>query len=245
MRAILATFARELRAYFLSPLAYVVLFFFLLVNGFIFTVIVSYLNDPRAVAAKPLDYFFTSFWWMILLVVVPVLTMRLLAEERQSGSIEVLMTAPVSEEQVVIGKYLGSLAFYAFLWLPTVAYAVILGAYTEVDWGPVASGYLGFLLIGALMLAVGIFASSLTPNQLVAAIIAFAILLLLVLGTALLGGLVEDPVAQDILEYVDLMSHQEDFAKGIVDTRHLVYYLSGAVFFLFLTSRTLENNKWR
>jgi ABC-2 type transport system permease protein len=244
MRAVLATFSRELRAYFLSPLAYVVLFFFLVVNGFIFVIIVDYLNDPRAPAGQPLDYFFTAFWWLILLAVIPALTMRLLAEERGTGSIEVLMTAPVTENQVVVGKYLGALVFYIFLWSPTVLYGVILASYAEVDWGPVAAGYLGLVLIGALFLSIGLFASSLTRNQLIAAIITFALLLLLVLGVALLGNLVDTPWLSDTLAYLNTLDHQEELSHGIVDTRRLVLYVSGTVFFLFLTARTLENNKW-
>jgi len=135
VKAVLATFLRELRAYFFSPLAYVVLFFFLAVNGVIFVLIVSYLNDPLAPAGRPLDVFFggSFLFWMVLLVVAPVLTMRLIAEERRSGSIEVLMTAPVTEGQVVAGKYLAALAFYVFLWLPTVVYAGIIDYYSEID----------------------------------------------------------------------------------------------------------------
>jgi ABC-2 type transport system permease protein len=245
MNGIRATFTRELRAYFLSPLAYVVLFFFLLVNGGIFTIVVGYLNDPRFVGGRPLDYFFTAFWWLILLAVAPVLTMRLLAEERRSGSIEVLMTAPITEGQVVIGKFLGAYVFYLFLWLPTVAYGLVLARYTEVDWGPVAAGYLGLFGIGALLLSVGVFASALTSNQLIAAIVAFALAGALVLGVTLVEGLVQDPAAKNVISYLNLVDHQQDFARGIVDSRRLVYYLSGTVFFLFLASRSLENNKWR
>lgn len=244
MKPVLAIFGRELRAYFLSPLAYVVLFFFLVVNGFIFFMIIDYLNDPRESAGQPLDYFFTAFWWLILLAVIPVLTMRLLAEERNTGSIEVLMTAPVTEDQVVVGKYLGALTFYLFLWLPTVLYGVILESYSEVDWGPVASGYLGFALIGGLLLAIGLFASSLTRNQLIAAIITFALLLLLTLGVALLENLIDTPWLKETLSYVNVIQHQEDFSRGVVDTRRLIFYGSATVFFLFLTARTLENNKW-
>jgi len=244
MKAVLATFNRELRAYFLSPLAYVVLFFFLVVNGFVFAIIVDYLNDPRAPAGQPLDYFFTAFWWLILLAAVPALTMRLLAEERNSGSIEVLMTAPITENQVVLGKYLGCLTFYVFLWLPTVLYGVVLETYTEVDWGPVAAGYLGLFLIGALFLAIGLFASALTRNQLIAAIITFALLLLLILGVALVQNLIDTPWLQNTLAYMNALDHQEEFSRGIVDSRRLVFYLSGTVFFLFLTARVLENNKW-
>lgn len=246
MKAVWATLVRELRAYFLSPLAYVVLFAFLILNGGVFAFIVSALNDPRtADAGPPLELFFNFLWWLILLVVAPVLTMRLLAEERKTGSIEVLMTAPVSENQVVLGKYLGALAFYVVLWLPTGLYGLILSGYAKVDWGPVAAGYLGFFGIGALYLAVGVFTSSLTKNQLVAAILSVVLLAFLSIGVLLAANLLEAPMVKQVLDYMDVMTHQQDFARGIVDTRRLVYYLSGTVFFLFLSARVLENNKWR
>lgn len=244
MKAILAIWTRELRAYFVSPLAYIVLFFFLVIYGAIFGFIVSYLNDPRSAVGRPLDFFFTFLWYFLLPILAPLLTMRLLAEERGTGSIEVLMTAPVTEDQVVLGKYLGALTFYLFLWLPTVLFAVILRSYSEVDWGPVASGYLGFFLIGALFLSIGLFTSSLTRNQLIAAMICVAALLALTLGPELLGNLIDTAWLKDSLGYLNLIDHQEDFAHGIVDTRQLVLFLSGSAFFLFVTARTLENNKW-
>ena len=246
MRAVWATFLRELRAYFFSPLAYVVLFFFLLVHGFIFAMIVSFLNDPRSPGGPPLGLFFggTLFFWLILLFVGPVLTMRLLSEELKSGSIEVLMTAPVTEGQVVAGKYLAALTFYLFLWLPTLAYAGIIAYFEKVDWGPVAAGYLGVLGIGALFLAVGTFASALSKNQLVAAIVTFA-LLILFFSFGLLENLVNDETAKQAFGYLNLWDQMDDFAKGIIDTRRLVYYASASVFFLFLTARALEDRKWR
>ena len=181
MKAILATFSREFRAYFFSPIAYIVAALLLLVNGGVFWLIVSFLNDPRSQIGAPLELFFgqTIFFWLILLFIAPVLTMRLLSEERRSGTIEVLMTAPVTEGQVVTGKYLAALLFYIFLWLATVTYPLLLSYYSEVDWGPVASGYLGVVGIGALFLSVGIFASALTRSQLVAAVLEELLVLLL------------------------------------------------------------------
>jgi len=125
---ILANFLRELRAYFFSPLAYGVMTLLLLVNGGVFWVIVSFLNDPRAQFGAPLQLFFgqTIFFWLVLLFVAPVLTMRLISEERRSGTIEVLMTAPVTEGQVIVGKYLAALVFYVFLWAPTLDYELIV-----------------------------------------------------------------------------------------------------------------------
>lgn len=246
MKAVLATFNRELRAYFFSPLAYVVLFFFLVINGFVFAMIISFLNDPRSPAGRPLDLFFggTLFFWILLLFIAPVLTMRLLSEELRSGSIEVLMTAPVTEGQVVAGKYLAALAFYLFLWLPTLAYAGVVAHYSEVDWGPILAGYLGILGIGALFLSVGLFASAMTRSQLLAAIITFA-LLIFFFSFGLLENLVNNEGVREAFGYLNLWNHMDEFAKGIVDTRRLVYYLSGTLFFLFLTSRALEDRKWR
>lgn len=246
MRAVAATFLRELRAYFFSPLAWVVLLFFLLINGFVFFMIVSFLNDPRAPGGPPLELFFggTLFFWLVLLFLGPVLTMRLLSEELRSGSIEVLMTAPVSEGEVVAGKYLAALTFYLFLWLPTLAYAGLIAWHSEVDWGPVVSGYLGIFGIGALFLAVGLFASALSKSQLVAAIITFA-LLILIFSFGLLETLLQGEVAKSAFGYLNLWSHMDEFARGIVDSRRLVYYVSATLFFLFLTTRALEARKWR
>lgn len=246
MNGILACFLRELRAFFFSPLAYTVLTLLLLVNGFVFWIIVSFLTDPRAQIGAPLEYFFggTVFFWLVLLFVTPVLTMRLLAEERRSGTIEVLMTAPVTEAQVVVGKYLAALVFYVVLWLPTLVYALIIEQYSEVDWGPVLSGYLGVLGIGALFLAIGVLASAFSRSQLVAALLTFAILLPL-FTFGLLENLFNNETVKQVFSFLNLWQHMEDFGKGIVDTRRLVYYLSTTVFLLFLAARTLAVKKWR
>jgi len=246
MKGALATLSRELRAYFFSPLAYAILTLFLLVNGFIFWVIVSFLSDPRARIGAPLELFFgqTVYFWLVLLCIVPVLTMRLLAEERKSGTIEVLMTAPVTETQVVLGKYFAALLFYLCLWLPTLVYVAIIARHADVDPGPVAAGYLGVLGVGALFLAVGVFASSVARNQIVAAVLTFALLVLL-FSFGLLANLVTGEVLKRAFAYLDLWQHMDDFAKGLVDTRRVVYYLSGSAFFLFLATRALAANKWR
>jgi ABC-2 type transport system permease protein len=245
MNAVWATFLRELRAYFFSPLAYVVLFFLLVANGVIFAIIVGYLNDPLAPAGRPFDFFFNNFvFWAMQLFGAPVLTMRLLAEERRSGSIEVLMTAPVTEGQVVAGKYLAAFVFYLFLWLPTVAYAVVIDRFGDVDWGTIAAGYLGIALVGALFLSIGVFGSALSKNQIVAAIITFA-LNLLVFMIVFLTNLVNDPKLKDLFAHLSIAEHMDEFSKGIVDTRRLVFYLSATLFFLWVASRTLEDKKWR
>ena len=243
MNGVLATFRRELRAYFFSPLAYVVLSFFLLVSGVIFIILVSQLNNPASGGGPPLGFFFQTTW-LLLLLIVPVLTMRLISEELRSGSIEVLMTAPVTEAQVVGGKFLAALTFYGFLWLPTVVYGLSINLYEKVDWGPVGSGYLGILLIGSLLVSIGVFASATTRSQLLAAMITVALILLLFL-VSVFGSLTTNDLLKNALDYLNIWNHIEEFSSGILDTRRLVFYLSGTLFFLFLASRALEDKKWR
>jgi len=246
MRGVLAILSRELGAYFFSPLAYIVAALVMLINGVVFWLIVSYLNDPRAAIGAPLQLFFgqTFFFWLVIVFVAAVLTMRLLSEERRSGTIEVLMTAPVTEDQVVWGKYLAAVLFYIFLWLPTFAYPALLAYYSEVDWGPVASGYIGILGIGSLFLAAGVLASALSRSQLVAAVLTFALLVFMII-VGFMENLFTDSSLQELVGYLNLMRHMDDFGKGVVDTRRLVYYLSTTVLLLFLGARALESRKWR
>jgi len=246
MRKVLALIHRELIAYFSSPLAYVVLTAFLFFNGYVFWLIVAYLNDPRTQAMAPLKLFFggTIFFWLFLLFVVPVITMRLLAEERRSGTLEILLTSPVSEGQVVIGKFLAAWIFYLFLWIPTMAYVFLLASYSAIDPGPVAAGYLGIALLGVLFSAVGLLTSALARNQIVAAIFAFAILVVL-FSMGLLEQLVTAPSLKTALSYMNLWEHMDDFAKGLVDTRRIVYQLSVAAFSLFAATKALAANKGR
>ncbi len=247
MRKILALIRRELIAYFSSPLAYMVLTAFLLLQGYIFYLIVSFLNDPRTQAMTPLRLFFggTIFFWLFLLFVVPVITMRLIAEERRSGTIEPLLTAPITEGQVIAGKFLAALLFYVVLWLPTVVYVIILKRYTAIDLGPVASGYLGVFLLGFLFLGVGTSMSTLTRNQLIAAILAFAAMVLL-FSVGLLDQLfLSSSFFKDALTYMNLWTQMDDFSRGIVDTRHVVYTLSGGLLFLYLAAVSLQVKKGR
>ncbi len=243
MNGALATFRRELRAYFFSPLAYIVLFFFMAVNGIIFIYLIGELSDPRSPGGPPFSYFFRATWLMLLLI-APVLTMRLVSEELRSGSIEVLMTAPVTEGAVIAGKFLAALTFYAFLWAPTLAYGLMISAYQKVDWGPIFAGYVGVLLIGSLFLAIGIFSSATTKSQLLAAMMTAALLFLLFLF-GVFEQLVNNDMGKQVLGYIGIWNHIDEFASGIVDTRRLVFYLSGTLFFLFLASRALEDKKWR
>ena len=246
MSAFFAVFRRELHAYFVSPMAWIVLTFFLVVQGVIMSLIVGFLSDPRAGGGlTPFNYFFSSFFfWFTQLFLTPVITMRLIPEERRSGTIESLMSSPVSEDQVVVAKFSAALTFFAFLWSTTLIYPVLVGRYTEIDWGPLASGYLGTLGIGAVCLAAGMLGSSFTKNQIVGAISSFGMLMVL-FTVPWAEGLFRQEGAADVLGYLNWLEHMDEFSRGIVDTRRLVYYLSATAFFLFLTGRALEAKKWQ
>jgi len=247
MRKVAAIVRRELIAYFSSPLAYVVLTAFLLMQGYIFYLIVSFLNSPGTQAMTPLRLFFggTIFFWLFLLFVVPVITMRLIAEERRSGTIEVLLTSPVTEAQVIVGKFIAALMFYIALWLPTGLYVIVLRQHSAIDLGPVAAGYLGVILLGFLFLGVGTFTSTLTDNQLIAAILAFAAMVMLFSIGLVEQLVVSSSALKATLGHMNLWNQMDDYAKGIVDTRHVVYELSTGLLFLFLASKSLEIKKWR
>jgi ABC-2 type transport system permease protein len=246
MRSFLAVVKRELRAYFVSPLGWVVLAFFLVVQGFFFWLILGILSDPRAaVGATPFGIFFNSIvFWLTVLFVAPLITMRLISEERRTGSIESLMTAPIDENRVVLAKFLSAWAFYAFLWLPVLIYPVVISRYTALDWGPIASSYVGILGIGALFLAVGLLGSAFSKNQIVAAMTSFALTILL-FAASWTSSLLQKQGLIDALNYMSLTDHMEEFSKGIVDSRRLIYYATTCALFLFLTGRTLAAKKWR
>ncbi len=243
MRALVAIVKREFLSYFVSPLAYVILTAFLLVSGSVFVLLVNALNAPETPSTAMMSLYFTNvFQWIFLMIVSSVISMRLLSEERKTGSIESLLTAPVSEATVVVGKFIGGWCFFLFLFLPTLVYPLLLSRYGRFDIGPVAAGYVGIALVGALFLAAGTFASALTKNQIVAAIVAFAI----ILGSFLVGifrDLLPSANLRDALSYLNILDHMDDFSRGIVDTRRLVYVGSTVVFFLFLATRALEVNK--
>ena len=247
MRKVPTLFAKELKAYFYSPLAYVVLVVFLLFNAYAFSILLIALNDPRiTIEGSVMQFFFgrTFFFYLMLTVVASVLTMRLIAEERRSGTIEVLMTAPVTDWDIVLAKFFGALAFYVFLWVPTLLYIAILRLYSPIDYGPVLSGYAGTLLCGTMFLSVGLLCSSSTKSQIIAAISSF-VLLTIIWTVGLFETFASGSLAQGILGYINIFDHFDQFSKGIVDTRPVVYYLSTTALCLFLTAKVVESRKWR
>ena len=231
---------RELGSYFYSPVAYVAMFLFLMAAGYLFW--------RDFVPGQPAGMR-TIFDWMVWLLVfiVPVLSMGLLSQEWSTGTIESLMTAPIGETDVVIGKFLGALGFFVFLMFPTLLYVVLLKIYSSVDVGPILSGYLGILLVGGLFVSVGLFCSSLTRSQVVAAVLAVAILFLITIvpwaamraeGSTL--GATWRKVADQ-----GVYNRYADFSRGVIDTSHVVFFLAITTVFLFLTIKVLESRRWK
>ena len=246
MGVLWALTARELKAFWYSPIAYVVGALFALLQGFIFWTLLLVLNDPRVDPSATMAQFFfggTFFFWFSILLVTPLLTMRTFSEEKRTGTIEFLLTAPVTDAQVVLAKFLGAWIAYASLWACTILFFLLLRLFTPFDWGPVLTGFIGTWLLGAVLLSIGVLTSSLTRNQVIAAILSFvAVLLLFSIG--ILDVFVRDPDTSQIIRYLSLMEHLRDFSKGILDTRPLVYYLSLTTILLFLTGRVVGHPKW-
>lgn len=237
LRNILAIAQRELKSYFVSPVAYVVTAFFLLVSGYLFSLILLQSNEA---SLRYLQSNLSVIW----LFVTPFLTMRLLAEEQRTGTIELLLTNPVREFELVIGKYLGAIAFLMFMLAFTLYYpALILLLNGQPDFGPMAAGYLGIILQAGAFLAVGLLASSLTENQMISAMLSFALLLVLWLADALASNL--GAPARDIVRYLSVTQHFQDFPRGVVDTTHIVYFLSVVVACLGLTMLSVQSRRWR
>jgi len=238
MRAVPTIFRRELTSFFYSPIAYIVMTVFMVISGFFF-----YANLSRF---EEVSYAMRGQFYnmaIVFLFVSPMITMRLLAEEHRSGTIETLMTAPVTDFEVVFGKYLASVAFYIVILIPTLAYPITLAMVGSPDWGPIISGYIGIILLGGFFLSIGLFCSSLTRNQIVAAILAFVILLLLwLLDIVSRGG---GDTASDVIKYLTVFYHLDAFVKGLIDTRDVIYYVSICAFCLFATVRVVESRKWR
>lgn len=248
MRAFWAITKRELFAFFVTPLAWVLIASFLIVQGMHFYLLVDHFSSQAEVAGDqtPLQTFFgnTVLLYVILFLLVPPMTMRLFAEERRSGTIETLMTAPVGSAAVVLAKYTAVLVTYLAMWAPTVLYIVILQRTGPVDWHAAAASYLGVVLVGAGYLALGLFMSAITKSQFLAFVgTALVLLTLFILG---IGEFVtaEGTVLHDVCAHVSVWAQMNDYASGIVDSRHVVYEGSLVVLPLFLTVRAVDAWRW-
>jgi len=251
----LPVFKKEMRLYFGSPVAYVVGAFFLLIAGWFFSQIFFFYTmqsmqstmnpgmggnlNPTESVMRPL---FTNMS-VVLLFVMPMLTMRLFAEEKRSGTIELLLTYPVRDGEVLAGKFVAAAALYAFLLAFTCLYPGLVAHFGRLEWSAVATGYLGLLLLGCALLAIGVFFSSLTENQIVAGFATFGLLLGLWVigwGADFAGG-----TMRTVLQYLSLGEHLDSFGKGVIETKDLIYYLSIIALALFLTLRSLDAKRWK
>ena len=250
MRAYLTLTRRELAGFFYSWIAYVVIAGAVFLMGLSYVVMLAKLNGVPTVMPVTEIFLHTQLLWLILLFSAPVITMRLFALEKSSGTFETLMTAPVSDLAVVLAKFSAALVLYWIAWLPLLGFMLILRYAAHdasfLDAGTLTATFLGLLLLGMLYLSVGCFASSLTSNQIVAAMITFAIGLgLFILSIAADQLAVDKSWATATLNYICLTAHMEDFAQGVVDTRCLVFYLTVSAFFLFLTHRVVQSRRWK
>ena len=230
---------RELSMFFYSPIAYVVMTVFLVVTG-IFFIRDNFLPGAEA----SLRVTFGSYLPMILLFVLPMLTMRLLAEEFRGGTIETLMTAPVSEVDVVLGKFCGTLVFYLALLATTLLHVILVACYGPLDVGLVLCTYVGLILLGALYISVGLFFSACTRNQVIAVVCSFVLLAIFTFLAHYLAREMEG-WRRVVLQHLSITAHLQDFARGLFDTNHLVFFLSTTALFLFGSVKVLESRRWR
>lgn len=255
MNKMLAIYRRELSFFFNSTVAYAVIFVFLLLAGYFFYNLLAYFNlvsvqamqNPLAgpgpgLTASVVQPLFGNLS-VILLLILPLLTMRLLCEERKSGTAELLFTYPVSDWDAILGKYLATATVYAVMLVMTLLYPYVLAHYANPEAGPIVTGYIGLFLLGLAFIAMGLFFSSLGDNQLVAGVATFGCgLLFLLIGW--IAPFVPDTAAAVIYQ-LSILEHFAGFAKGVVDTSDVVFYLCFIAFFLFLSARVLDSNRWR
>lgn len=236
MNRTLAIAERELKSYFVSPVAYVVTALFLLIAGYLFSVILLNTNEAT------LRYLISNLS-VIWLFITPALTMRLLAEEARTGTIELLLTNPVRDVEVVVGKYLGVLGFLLVMVAFTLYYPALLFIFGNPDRGPMIAGYLGVILQAAAFLAIGLMASSLTQNQIVAAVLTFAILLIMWLAESV-ANFIGSP-GSDVMRYLSVNTHLQDFSRGVIDSTHIIYFISVVAAALLFTFLSLQARRWR
>jgi ABC-2 type transport system permease protein len=253
MTNILAIVRKEWRGYFASPVGYVVIGMYAVVFGYFYTVGLSWFirqsmqgpqmgGGPMNINQQMIRYVFLNST-VIFLFVVPLITMRTYAEEKRSGTIELLMTSPITDLQIVTGKFIGAMSLYVAMLGITAIHIAVLFFYGSPEWKPILTGYLGLLLLGGCFVSVGLFFSSLTKNQIVAGMFTFAVLLLLWVIDWV--GSFAGPTLEKLTTYLSLTGHVEDFLRGVVDSQHVVYYLSFITFGLFLTAKAVDSERWR
>lgn len=254
VRNVLAITEKELRSYFASPIAYIIIGLFSLLFGYFFYVylmlfvrqseqMMQFGGGGSANVNQQMIRYVLLNVSVILLFLMPVITMRTYSEEKRSGTIELLLTSPVTDVQIILGKFLGAMGLYGAMLLVTMLYMSILFFIGNPEWRPLVAGYLGLLLMGGCFISVGLLISSLTKNQIVAGAITFAVFLMLWVINWMADQ--AGPVARQILTTLSITDHFDDFARGIIDTKHLVYYVSFITFGLFLTSKSVDMERWK
>jgi ABC-2 type transport system permease protein len=251
MQVFWTLFRRELAGFFQSLTGYVIITAVLALLGFSLTDVIWKLNVQPMDAPLTELFYSTVYFWLILLLTTPVITMRTFASEKATGTFETLMTAPVSDLQVVLAKFAGTLTFFAITWLPSIGYMVFLHRYINspsTAWEPrsMATAFFGIILIGSLYISMGCFASALTKSQLIAAAVSYAVgLTLFLLSMRALVPVAPTGWQAKVFSHISMTEHMEDFARGVIHTTPIVFYLSLTTFFVFLTYKVIESRRWK
>lgn len=254
LRNVSAIAGKELRSYFASPVAWVLMGLFAAIFGYFYTVYLTYFvqnsmqsqfgggpsnMNVNMSMIRPL----LQNASVLVLFILPMVTMRTYSEEKRSGTIELLLTSPLTDVQIILGKFLGAVGLYLALLLVTLLYVGILFIFGNPEWRPLVSGYLGLLLQGSCFIAIGLFISSTTKNQMVAGTATFIVLLFFWIISWFAQSV--GPTTGAVLSYLSITDHFDDFGKGVIDTKHLIYYASLIVFGLFLTLKSVDSERWR
>lgn len=241
MRNILAVCTKELYTYFVSPIAYFVCIVFSAISGFIFSGWLIYASGNNSSGAYVMQAVF-GFLAIILLFFTPVLTMKLFAEERKSGTIELLLTSPITDGQVVLGKFLASWTLLIIMLTLTLLFPFLIQRFGPLDSGVLLSGYLGLILISSCFLAFGLLMSSMSKNQIVAALTSFGFFL----GLWVIGSFsIRAEAIGKFLSYLSFLDHYNNFARGVIQVKDVIYYVSFTCVCLFATCKSIESSKWR
>jgi ABC-2 type transport system permease protein len=252
VRNTLAIAGKELRSYFASPMGYILIGLFALLFGAFFRVYLTGFAERSQQMAMGGGAVNVNEWMIrgvlhnvaiIILFIMPMVTMRTYAEEKRSGTMELLLTSPITDVQIILGKFLGAMGLFAAMLLVTAIDIAILFRIGNPEFKPVLAGYLGLFLLGGSFLSVGLLISSLTKNQIVAGAMTFAVFLLLWIINWFADSV--GPLGRTIVSFLSITEHLDDFTKGVIDTKHVVYYLSFITFGLFLTAKSVDSERWK